>query len=120
MVDDDGEGDENNKGEGANLDVVDDDGEGDENNKGDGEMGDDEEAMGENDGDDLFLCLFLTLKPAFFVFNILYHKFHIFAQLCHHIFFCASQCCLYLKISSNTAHTKIHPPCPLLTSSKLL
>ena len=59
MVDDDGEGDENNKGEGANLDVVDDDGEGDENNKGDGEMGDDdEEAMGENDGDDLFLCLF--------------------------------------------------------------
>ena len=47
MVDDDGEGDENNKGEGANLDVEDDDGEGDENNKGEG------------DGDlsDLFLCL---------------------------------------------------------------
>ena len=38
--------------------MVDDDGEGDENNKGDGEMGDDEEAMGENDGDDLFLCFF--------------------------------------------------------------
>ena len=58
MVDDDGEGDENNKGDGANLDVLDGDGEGDENNNGDGEMGDDEEAMGENDGDDLFLCLF--------------------------------------------------------------
>ena len=59
-----GEGDENNKGDGENVDV---DGEGDENNRVDVEVGDAEEAMGENDGEALFLCLFGTENPAFLV-----------------------------------------------------
>ena len=58
------DGDTNNNREGENLIV---DGEGDENNRFDVEVGDAEEAMGENDGEALFLCLFGTEHPVFLV-----------------------------------------------------